>query len=774
MSARKVVVRSITLIAAVCCLSGSSKVANAQSPSAVVNPGSLTFGVITVGQNASQNLTFTVTSDSAVNVTAINITGAADFTETDNCLNSDAFSFNQGCTVTVRFAPTVTGPQTAQLVFQTNGVNPPAVPLNGGIPFINLFGPLFVNATLPNTLAFPGTAVATNSVTLSCPANPIVATLSSTPNGSGFVFQDNYIRVTPPSNVQIEAAVSTDTPSGVNVCTGGTNDGGFASCFQHAYEGVAPSFVGKNPDTAGATADAPPNSSPTFVQTFGVAPIDISGLLTANTTQTVKFELVDVGPPQPGFFLGSSTLDLLTNCTQTSVAPGGTVTTNPINPGDAGSLVSTLPFDATQGQHIAFTINYSQGANNGNQVTIQPDTVAHVTNLGIRQADFFNLVQGTSAGPAICLRHTGEVDPNTHETLCKAYVLECTNSGTADGASDPAGANCGKSALRNLLYEGAFDSLDFPPGSNPIAPFTGPGLLMGPDVWPDAAHCTFTNPELQTQLCPQDTLTEFFGAADPVAGGTARTTNSTFVPVINMPLPLTLPLVLPWQHGTLNVNFLSSPAIYIPTPSRPAHGFRAAPLEGVTFGVTPANQPVPEPTFPVPGDNTLFNGGSASQCPSAPGGLAFFHGVLRDSLGNPVLLPEGRYNLHFFATDCASTEELNFKFSNNPTTNWAQFKTVPVTIDNTPPVVSTIALSPANPSKGQKVTASFSCSDPGLANGTQGPGSGVALCGPYIFAGAPSTKTLTVTFTAGKPGVSSFSVTAADLAGNTVTKSINY
>jgi hypothetical protein len=757
MKAFAIIVRTIALTG-LCCLVGTAR---ADGPSAQVFPGSLVFGVVPLNQSLSQTVTFTVTSPNPVTLNSITIggTNALEFTETDSCFleghTPHAFPQGQGCSVNVTFAPTATGAQAASLAFATDGVNPPPVPLSGGIPSINLFNPLDVNLTLQGTPVFPGASVGTNSVRLSCPASPLIATLSSTSDGSGFVFQDNYIRVTP-----------TGAESGTNVCTGGTNDGGYNSCFQRAYESVAPNFVGRNPDTT-TVGEA------SFTSTYGVAPLDVSSLLTPGTTQTVKFELMDVGPSGPGAFLGAATLDLVTNCTQAGVAPGGTIISNPINPGDVNSLKPQFTYDGTAGQHIFYDLDYSTGTG-GNPaehgVIIQPNTVAQVKDIGIRQADFTNMVTGTSAGPAICMRLDGELDTDGTTKLCKAFQIQCTN------ANDPTakGVNCAQSTLRNLLYETRFDSvLDFPPGSNPILPFTGPGFLMGPDVW-TSAPCTFTEGPEAGQLCPQSTLTEFFGAADPTAGGTSRGVNSTFVPVLNMPLPITIPIVTSrefwttWQNtGTVTVKFISSPAIYpLFGNPHPANGFTPAPIQSVTFGTTPASVPVPDPTFPVPGDTSLPNTGT---CPTTAPGI-----IVTPS--SSFVLTEGRYQLHFFATDCANTEELNFRASNNPSVNWAKFKTWPVNIDMTKPVPHIASITVTPPTKKNqpaKVTVQFSCSDPDLADGSEG--SGVFFCGPYLFFfGAEQTPTLQYTFSAPGHGAQTFSLTATDVAGNSATTTQSY
>ncbi len=459
--------------------------------------------------------------------------------------------------------------------------------------------------------------------------------------------------------------------------------------------------------------------------------------------------------------MASSTIFLVTNCTQAGVQPGGTITSNPINPGDPGSQTPQFTFDATPNQHITFGANYLAL---DNTQSIQANTTASVTDSALTQTQFATLVANTSAGPAQCVRVKGELAADGVTPLCKAFTIECSTP----SAQTPAGANCPQSNARNLLFETRYDSAD-PVVINPL---TGPGFLMGTDNWVgSAANCAFDDGQLTGQLCPQNPLTEFKGAGDPVHGSTPRGTNSTFIPVLNMPLPSTLPVVTSenlflWQKSsTVKVRFFAFPAIYLPGGPFPANGFKAAPIQSVTFGTTPANQPVPDPTFPVATDTTLFNpNGTSSSCPNVPGGTF--------SPTSTFLLSEGRYKLHFFATDCASTEELKFTPSNNPNTNWASFKTVPVNIDLTAPSVTGLTLSTTTPTSGQKVTASFRCTDPHLADGSSG--SGVVFCGPFLFLAVSDTGVVQTKFTASGHGAKTFSVTATDLAGNSFTANINY
>ena len=157
-----------------------------------------------------------------------------------------------------------------------------------------LFGP--VN-TRPSSYTTP-TAFGTATLNLQCPASP-TAILSSSPTATNStyanVFSDNYIGLT----------VNGGTRK--NVCTNGYTDApeGGTDCFNQAYTSAYSGLLGQDPDN--------------FVATYGVPALDISADL-AGTTQA-KFELLDFGTS-----LGSSSVYLITNCAQSSIAPGGSIT----------------------------------------------------------------------------------------------------------------------------------------------------------------------------------------------------------------------------------------------------------------------------------------------------------------------------------------------------------------------------------------------------------------------------------------------------------------
>jgi hypothetical protein len=762
MKASEMKLRLIASFVLICgAVGGAAQPAQAQSATVTVSPTSLSFGVPTVGStSAVESVTFSVTGSGSVTVGTV-ARDNADFTiATDSCSGA-TLTAPAACTVGVTFKASAAGLETGTLSFPNNFTDGAVtVNLSGAAGAIKLFEPINVGNSNPNaTLANPFTFGST-TLTLSCPAStetsPLVAKLTSTPDGVGNVLVDNFLTLAVNG-----APFGSGTPAG-NVCGGGQTDPpNDADCFTSVYQNPAGAgqLDGQDPDNF--TGPGPS----TLEGSGGVSPIDISSALTAGATQQTTFSLSDGGGK-----VASSTVFLVTNCTQAGVQPGGSITGNPINPGDPGSQTPQFTFDATPGQHITFGANYLAL---DNTEAIQANTVPTTSDAGLTEDTFEKMVRNTSAAPAQCIRVKGELAADGVTPLCKAFTIVCTTP----SAQTPAGVNCPHSGLRNLLFETRYDSaqtIDLDEG-------TGPGFLMGTDDWvTSAAPCTFTDNLLAGQLCPQNPLTEFKGAGDPVHGSTPRGTNSTFIPVMNMPLPSTVLAVTSdnlfgWQNNTtVNVKFSASPA-KLPEDGEP-NGFKPAPIESVTFGTTKATVSVPDTTFPVAGDITLFNPGGqggSSACPSAPGGV-FKTGTTNVPVDTSTGLAftEGRYKLHFFATDCAETEELRFRASNNPNVNWASFKTVTVKIDLGAPAVNGLTLSATMPKAGQTVTATYSCSDPLLADGSEG--SGVVRCGTFLFFGADSTPTLHTKFVAKGVGAHTFSVTATDLAGNSTTVSVPY
>jgi uncharacterized repeat protein (TIGR01451 family) len=180
---------------------------------------------------------------------------------------------------------------------------------------------------------------------------------------------------------------------------------------------------------------------------------------------------------------------------------------------------------------------------------------------------------------------------------------------------------------------------------------------------------------------------------------------------------------------------------------------------------------VPQPGSPIPGDVTVPN----TACP-APGSTI--------SQPPPAFTPDpqtisvssdGTYLVHYFAQDCAGTEELKFTQTAG---SWStSFYTFPISVDTiTPIIASGPTLSPAPSTNGgvansyvigQKVTANYSCTDDR---------SGIVKCGTFTYAPGTTLNTgnLSSTVDTSKAGAQTFTVTAVDAAGNQTSSSVNY
>jgi hypothetical protein len=327
-----------------------------------------------------------------------------------------------------------------------------------------LFGPVDIRVST-NTSPTPfGTA----TVNLNCPAGaPITATISSSPtanDGGGYanVFTDNYIGLTVGSNAR------------VNICRNGYTDApeGGTDCFNTAYTSAYSGLNGQDPDT--------------FVATYGVPAFDISTNFSPGPLQA-EFQLLDFGVT-----LGSSSVWLITNCTQTGIAPGGSVTGNPI-PSTApttNQLTQTFPFDSTVGQRVEFTADYS-AAFAADTLTIVNNTTPAVNNQGLTPSAWPAVVNGTSFATTVCVPDSGELDASGNP-LCKLSTIQCTNSVN----STPAGDNCPQSTAKNIRM---FHEFDAPPADVTNLPSgTGLGFLMGSDGWP-ASSCVFVGPDVSAE-----------------------------------------------------------------------------------------------------------------------------------------------------------------------------------------------------------------------------------------------------------------------------------
>jgi hypothetical protein len=597
---------------------------------------------------------------------------------------------------------------------------------------VQLFSPVDVRSSIS------GTGYGTNEnvfnttiLNLTCPSS-IQAKISSTADGTGNVLVDNFITFN----------VVGGTPA--DICLKGTveNNGTQQNCFNSSYanQASAGELTGKDPDT--------------FVTTGGVPAIDVSSYLTSGAVQA-QIGLVDTGS-----YLDSSTLYLVTNCTSDGVAGPGKVTGNPISQSNptGQQLTQNFAFNSTNNQQVQFTYDLSEAQGAGT-LSITNGSTPTGADTPLNAATFQSTyLRGTSFATGNCLVHTGELYNGS--PACKLYTLTC-QVGTNPTQS---GVLCPSSQQRNELFEDVFDGPKFTLpdvlGTDLLIYHQGVGFLEASEGW-SGGSCVFDPASsIANQLCPQNLLTSFSGPGAYTSGGRGESSNSTFITVAPVPEDLTIVAVTGQRLGywinshSFKVNFLS-----VPPAIASKNNFVAAPIQSITYGISLASS-VPQPGPPVPDDVTVPN----TACP-APGGTNQPKATPFTLLGEGLSVPEdGQYLLHYFAQDCAGTEEL--QFTNSGGTWSTSFYTFPINVDTVAPKIATgPTLSPAPTSSGyqpgQKVTATYSCTDDR---------SGVVQCGTSLYlTGKLNTGTLTSPVNTSKAGRQTFTVTATDAAGNTTT-----
>ncbi len=641
----------------------------------------------------------------------------------------------------------------------------------------------------------------TTTLNLTCSASPISAVISGPlMNGAGTAPQLSASgALQPGGNLLVDNnIVVTVTPNGgtanapANVCPQLDNASGTPAlytpnCFVTGYQSPAAAGAINGVDTDTGLA---PGSSQTIDAAGGVAPVDISALLVPGA-QSATISLADEGG-----WLANSTLFLTTNCTPGGVTGPALVTGNTIgsNP-TPDQLTQTFTFNPVTSQAVGFVYDLS-GAQNS-LISNSGQSTPQVGDLPINPATFqSNLAPNTPFATSECLVHSGELggpsgEPAT-QPACKLYTLECT-TGTNPAAS---GAQCPISSMPNEGMEDIFDGPDFKlhdihtPDGHVF--HEGIGFLMASEGWGaesgvppgtwdwnagPGGPCTF-DPAANLNLpCPQNLLTSFAGPGLFTSSGQTTHPNSTFITIAQVPEPHTHVRIEEeeeeaarhWVNSnTVNVHFDIQPPDLRGASLPGAAAFIPAPIQSITYGISPANT-VPNPANePISGDVTVMN----STCPiptaADPGPPVepdFVPAV--QTLAFPA---DGHYVLHYYAQDCAGTQDLDFKKEAGTwTTN---FRTREINVDTVPPTITPTALvltgnlTNGKYAVGEKVTVSYACTDAT---------SGVVLCGDKFFwHGTSDTGTLTSRVGTSRPGTHTFTVWAVDAAGNSSTQSVSY
>ena len=275
--------------------------------------------------------------------------------------------------------------------------------------------------------------------------------------------------------------------------------------------------------------------------------------------------------------------------------------------------------------------------------------------------------------------------------------------------------------------------------------------------------------------------TSLAGTATFTAGGQTTHPNSTFITIAQVPEDLTTVTPTNSSGSQVNLgpgNWTNNTAPYVKLSSQVpnlagtsvtgAVSFVPSPINTITWGISYG------PTAPAPGttsgtDSSFANSQTCSTTIPVPGG------PIPPALATPaeplsLTQGDGQYLVHYFAQDCAGTQELLFANTmGDGTGSWStNYYTFPINLDTVAPeVVSGPTLSPApdalgNYQVGETVIATYDCTDDR---------SGIVSCGTHTYstAGTLDTGALTTTVNTLSTGTKTFKVTAVDAAGNTLT-----
>jgi uncharacterized repeat protein (TIGR01451 family) len=609
---------------------------------------------------------------------------------------------------------------------------------------IQLFSPANVRVSTQGT-GHGDQAKTFNStiVNLNCAASPVQAIISSSPDGAGNVLVDNFVSL----------SVGGATP--IDICKNGTSEnGGQQNCFNTTYASQASEgqLTGQDPDALASSG--------------GVPPLDISSYFSPGAIQA------QIGTVDTGGYLTSSTLYLVTNCTNLGISGSGNITGNPISSSNPTSpqLTQNYGFSSSNNLQVQFSYDLSQ-ANNSGTLSIPDGSTPSTANTPIDPTTFTtHYLHGTSFATANCLLHDGQL--NNGSPACELYTLTC------QVGTDPTqkGALCPASQERNEFFEEAFDGPSFTlpdvAGTNGLTFHQGVGFLEAIDGW-GGGSCVFdSSSSIANQLCPQNVLTNFSGPGIYRSGGPGQSPNSGFITVAPVPEDLTTLTVSPQPQLGNWINKQTAVVSFVSTPPAVAsnNSFVAAPIQSLTYGISSASN-VPQPGSPIAGDITVPN--TACPTPGSPNPPPAT--VFTPTPQSISVSADGSYLLHYFAQDCAGTEELKFTQTAG---SWStSFYTFPINVDTVIPVVASgPTLSPAPSTNGgvansyligQKVTANYSCTDDR---------SGIVKCGAFTYAPGSTLNTgnLSSAVDTSKAGAQTFTVAAVDAAGNQTSASVNY
>ncbi|MGA3177833.1 MAG: L-type lectin-domain containing protein [Candidatus Acidiferrum sp.] len=480
---------------------------------------------------------------------------------------------------------------------------------------------------------------------------------------------------------------------------------------------------------------------------------------------------------------------------------------------------STAPTTFSFANTLSHTVDFSQAAGNNNLTypNNDPATIQiQSTNTIVDPATWPQYVTGGPLATSLLFPLVND-NPGGVGSNGSLFVDLCFDPTLPGNAAIPLDTNCpyATSSSSSLLGIQIAAELSSNPVINnpvntglttalahyepPITASTTPWAPSPINSTPNPA-CSNTTGTDSTHLAPQacyvlDIQQSIFG--DPTDSGKTGK-KGTFAMIYNVPMPLSFVSVngtavnappinnngfsaALWFKSPLSLSFVVNPACPLSPPVWPCvltppsayNYFNPAPVAGESFDVTDqsGNVVYPAPPLPSPAQAvppTLFNTESVQQI-TFPG------------TSNQVGLPDGKYFLQWSALDNVGITEQNVQLITSGTCPNPAGGTFPapcyqtgifqaqLNVDSTPPQITGPTLTPPPATYNgvpnayllnQIATGAFSCSDP-LTNGVA---SGIASCtGPT--GGIVNTSVI---------GNNSFTVNAADVAGNTASSSASY
>lgn len=199
----------------------ANKAVSASTGGITVSPGSVSFGSVTVGTQATNTITLTNSTSDAIAISSLTVSGA--FTVDGAGSLPASLAANGTLNLNVHFSPTAAGAASGQLVIANNSLTSPSVTVQlsgtGVAATTTTTSTLSVNAT---SVAFGDVTVgtpSTQSLTLSSTGSAAVTVSATSITGTGFTFSGATFPLTISSGQSATLSLQFD-PTSAGAATG--------------------------------------------------------------------------------------------------------------------------------------------------------------------------------------------------------------------------------------------------------------------------------------------------------------------------------------------------------------------------------------------------------------------------------------------------------------------------------------------------------------------------------------------------------------------------